>query len=76
MKRTHLVQYAAHAPNVALMVIRLISPDFGTGVVGRPCLRLKKAALGHLTHVEVAQLKHPILGEEHIGTLDVPMNDV
>lgn len=33
--RAHFVQNAAQAPNVALVVVGHVFPDFGTGVVGR-----------------------------------------
>lgn len=76
LKSAHFVQHAAHAPNVALVIIGLVLPDFGAGIVGRTSLSLEKATLGHLAHVEIAEFDHTILGQKDVRALNVPMHNL
>ena len=47
-KHDHLVEDASQAPDVALVVVWLVSPDLGTGVVWGTSLCAKEASLGYL----------------------------
>lgn len=80
-QRSHLIEHAASAPNVAFCIVGLVLPHFGTGVVGRSRLRMEHCALRHLGHVEVPELDllGPILRIDHdkqVGALDVSMHNV
>lgn len=56
------------------MVVGLISPDFGTGVVGSPSLSVGQFAAIDLGDVQIP--KFVVLAmDENVGTLEVPMED-
>ena len=72
----HLVSYAAERPNVRLKIVWLVFPHLRARVVRGARLRVQQALLGHLTHIQVAQLGCGVLIQEYVGTLHVAMEDV
>ena len=75
-KRTHLVQDTAERPNVTLAIVRLVTPDLRTSVVGCSCLSVTQALFNDLTDVEISQFSLHVFKEEQIGTLHVTMQDL
>lgn len=83
LKRQHLVDDAAQGPNIRFVVVWLIAPDFRTGVVRRPSLRVVEA-LGScdLGNVHVAEFGHEEvlvfavldLHEENIRAFDITVH--
>lgn len=67
----HLVKHAPETPDVALVVVRHVLPDFGTSVVRSPGLRSQKPALGNFGHIQVSKLDNTIGRQEDIRALNV-----
>jgi hypothetical protein len=58
------------------VVVGLVAPDLGRGVVGRAGLCVEQAVLRDLRHVEVADLDLALVrGEQNVGTLEVAVHD-
>mmetsp|Transcript_31688 Transcript_31688/g.94138 ORF Transcript_31688/g.94138 Transcript_31688/m.94138 type:complete len:283 (+) Transcript_31688:436-1284(+) len=76
--RGHLVQDAAHGPDVGTPVVGLPEADLGAQVVGCADLRLcaSRRALHDLRDAEVTDLDVVALGEEEVARLEVAMDDV
>jgi hypothetical protein len=55
VKRAHLEENAADAPNVALQVVGFVVPDLGAGVVGSSSLRFEQSLFGNLGNIEIAE---------------------
>ena len=53
-QRTHLVEYAAQGPDITLTVVRLVTPDLRTGIVGRSRLCVAEAFFYYFADVEVS----------------------
>lgn len=70
------IEHAPERPDVALVVVGLISPDLGARIVRRPRLSVEHALLGDLGNIHVAQLTTAVLVEEHVGALQVPMKNL
>ena len=63
-KGTHLVEYAAKGPDIAFAVIRLVTPDFGAGIVRCTRLGVTQALLHDLADIKVAQLGLHVFEQE------------
>ena len=70
-----LVDETPQRPHIALVAVLLPTPNLRRSVVGRPRLSGTEPVLGQLRDVHVSELGH-ILGEEHIGTFDVTMDNI
>lgn len=75
VQRAHLVDDTAERPQVALVVIRFLLPDLGTGVVGGSCLRIKHTVLRNLTHVEIAHFENAIFTLKDVRRFQVTMEN-
>ena len=74
-KTYRLVQHTTKTPDVGFVAVRLVHPHLGTSVVRRACLRVAKASLGDLRHVEIAKLGLAIFIQKNIGTFEISMHD-
>ena len=74
-KTYRLVQHTTKAPDVRLVAVRLVHPNLGTSVVRRACLRVAKASLGDLRHIEIAKLGLAIFIQKNIGTFEISVHD-
>lgn len=70
-----LVEHTAERPNVGLHVVGLISPHFGTCVVGRSCLSVEQSLLRYFGNVHVAEFGRAVLVEEYVGTLEISVEN-
>lgn len=69
----HFIQDAAETPDVRAVVVGLVLPHFGAGVVWRARLGSKHTAFRHFGHVQIAEFNDPLLGQEQVRTLDIPV---
>jgi len=60
LEGAHFVEDATEGPDVALGIVRLISPDLGRSVVGGPCLSVQETLFSNFRHIQVPQLDETI----------------
>ena len=75
LESDHLVEDAAERPDVRAVVVRFVLPDLWTGVVRSACLGVDEALLCDLRNVEVSKLDCAVLVHEHIGALEVSVEN-
>ena len=71
-----LVQDAAKWPYVTLHVVRLVAPNFGTSIIRRTRLSVKKTSLGNLGNIHIAEFGSPIFVQKYIGTFQISVKNV
>ena len=74
-KTYRLVEHTTKAPDVRLIAVRLVHPHLRTSVVRRACLRVTKASLGDLRHVEITKLGLSIFIQKNICTFEISVHD-
>jgi len=62
LKSDKFVEDTTQAPDVAFVIVGLVLPNLGAGVVGRAGLRVHEPPLGHLGDVEIPELDDPFFG--------------
>lgn len=72
----HFVQDAAQTPNIALVVVGHVFPDFGAGIVGGTGHSHEHTGLCDFADVHVTELGLATLGKEDVSTLYVSMTDL
>lgn len=73
IESAHFIEHTAKWPDITLRVVRHITPNFRTGIVGRACLSVTQALLDDLWDIQVTKLGLHISIQENICTLHVPM---
>lgn len=74
-KGAHFVKDASETPNIAEVVIWLVLPNLGTGIVWSSCLSREESSLGNFRDVEISELDDAILGDENVGAFDISMDN-
>jgi hypothetical protein len=73
----HLIEDASQRPNVAFSAIRFFLPHLWTGIVGSASLSASHSTGGDNRHIHVCQFHlRLVFGEEDVGTLDIPMQNI
>lgn len=72
----HFVEDTAETPNVTSVVVGLIFPNFGGTVVRCSSLCSEESLLGHFADIQIAKFDDTSLGQEQIGTLNIPVADL
>lgn len=75
LKGGHLVEDAAEGPHIRLVVVRLVLPHLGAGVVRRSRLGVEQTLLGDFGDIHVSQFNCSVLVQEYIGALHISMID-
>lgn len=75
-KSTHLVEDAAQRPDVTFGIVRLVAPNFRTGIVRSAGLSVAESLLNNFRDVEVTKLCLHVLEQEDVGTLHVSVKDL
>ena len=73
---THLINDASERPNVTLLIIRFLLPDFWASIVRRSRLCVQHAILSNFTHIKVAHFKCAVRALEDIGGFEVSVENV
>ncbi len=74
-KGAHFVKNASETPNIAEMIVWLVLPNFGTGIIWSSCLSREKTSFGNFRHVKVSKLDDSILGHKNVGAFDISMDN-
>jgi hypothetical protein len=69
------IEDASQRPDVALMIVRLISPNFWTRIIWGPSLGVQQSLLCYLGNVHIPKLGGAVFVQEDIGALQVSVED-
>ena len=69
----HLVEYTPYRPDVALLIIWLVFPNFRACIVWGTCLCVQHSSLENFRNVEIPQLGFAFAREENVGAFEVSM---
>jgi hypothetical protein len=68
---THLIYDTAERPDIRLVIIRLVLPDFRAGIVRSTSLGVKQTLFSNLRHIEVSKLGCVVFVKKNVCTLHV-----
>ena len=76
MEIAHFIQNAAKGPNIRFVIVRLVPPNLGTGVIGRTRLRVSQLLLLglHFRDIHISYLINAF-SYENVGRFEVSMQD-
>jgi len=74
-KRYSFIKNAPQRPDITLLIVRLVSPHFWTGIVWRTSLSIKKSFLGNFRNIHVTEFCRPILVQKDICAFQVTVEN-